>query len=114
MTMKAIERRESQRRAAGCMGNCWPGTCKCHSRRCACKRAGTGARPYVGLLGYLMSLAVSSMGVAERAWETGQPVLVLLAMSWKVDSSMLGTWASALSWILVILKPSPTLSMETL
>src|SRR5689334_18127120 len=60
------------------------------------------------------SFACSSIGTAESAPETRQPVLVAAATSWNFLSSMPGTTASQTSWILVILNPSPTLSTVTL
>src|SRR5207247_4248145 len=60
------------------------------------------------------SLAVSSMGTASRACDTGQPSLVASAISWNVSSGMPDTRASVWSSILVILNPASPLSMCTL
>ena len=53
------------------------------------------------------------MGVAARAWETGQPALAAPATSWKSASEISGTSATVRKAMPVILNPGPTGSIRT-
>ncbi len=59
-------------------------------------------------------LASSVISTPASALDTGHPALASFACFWNAASSMLGTSASVMRWLFVMLKPSPSFSTVTL
>src|SRR5690348_14775569 len=75
-------------------------------------RLGRDDRRSLGAAGQLARLALRSIATLPlSAPDTGQPSFVASAILRNVGASMLATLARTVSTMVVILKPSPTLSM---